>query len=74
MLVFLGAESSVDAVLLAIARIGGIDASNVLERVERTLVGRPGEEERLRRIRYYRSESFAPAEAKRRRDAKKAWL
>ncbi|MEE2712409.1 MAG: hypothetical protein VX913_06525 [Planctomycetota bacterium] len=73
-LVFLGAESSVDAVLLAIARIGGIDASNVLERVERTLVGRPGEEERLRRIRYYRSESFAPAEAKRRRDAKKAWL
>ena len=73
-LAFLGAASSVDAVLLAIARIGGIDASNVLERVERTLVGRPGEGERLRRIRYYRSESFAPAETKRRRDAKKAWL
>jgi len=64
---------AVDSILEAVARIGGIEAENVLERVERSLVGRVGEETRLERIRYYRSDAFVKAEAKRRLDARKAW-
>lgn len=67
----IGRRHAVDKVLEAVARIGGIEAQNVLERVERSLVGKVGEEARLKRIRYYRSDAFAKAEAKRRLDARK---
>ncbi len=66
-------NDAVDAALEAAARIGGLEATNLLDRVERALSRTPGEEARLQRIRYYRGDAFAKAEAKRRRDAKLAW-
>lgn len=63
--------ATLDTALLAIARSGGLDAENVLERTERALAAKGAEKERWERIRYYRSKAFRTEEEKRRQAARK---
>jgi HEAT repeat protein len=63
--------ATLDTALLAIARSGGLEAENVLERTERALAAKGAEKERWERIRYYRSQAFRTEEEKRRQAARK---
>jgi hypothetical protein len=62
-----------DEVCLALARIGGSEAVDLLERIEARLKDVPGEEKRADRMGYLRSAEFKQDEANRRQKARQRY-
>lgn len=63
----------IDDAILALARIGGGESTDLLDRLSTRLGEVPGEEERVGRMEHYRSQEFRKEEARRRLKARQTY-